>query len=359
MNKEKGKNTIQIMHRLLTRHSIILTSAAIFLSACSGADNGVVPVTVADETTGVTAVGEISTVQETVTDSADHVETIADDTSVEDTTEEYTEYTTTEPVETAYVSAYHGEYGSAGALEGRTVVVSIITNDRDTSWAFLNGEVSADVVRDRMTMKLQRKYLLQACDWLSQQAAYYGKKAEFIADWEEYLDLCYEYDTTQELVRFDGSMYDLQRSFVCENIPSEELKERYEVDNIIYIFYFNTDTANDVNPWSLTNVSGGVYDIELINMFVGFDTFSVKPCTYAHEMLHCFGAYDLYYSNSDIPQEYVDHLAEIGSEDIMYMVYDSEEILNELGEPDAYYVGLCDTCDEVEEWGLPLADRFE
>ena len=21
--------------------------------------------------------------------------------------------------------------------------------------------------------------------------------------------------------------------------------------------------------------------------------------------------------------------------------------------------GLCDTCDEVEEWGLPLSDRFE
>ncbi len=170
------------MNNRITAPSIVLISAAIFLSACSGADNGVVPVTVADETTGVIVVKESSTEQEAVTDSADHVEIVTDDTSVQATPEEYTEYTTTEPV---------------------------------------------------------------------------------------------------------------------------------------------------------------------------------KPCTYAHEMLHCFGAYDLYYSNSDIPQEYVDHLAEIGSEDIMYMVYDSEEIHNELGEPDAYYVGLCDTCDEVEEWGLPLADRFD
>ena len=76
-------------------------------------------------------------------------------------------------------------------------------------------------------------------------------------------------------------------------------------------------------------------------------------------MLHCFGAHDLYYAGEAIPQEYVDHLKATDSKDILYMVYDSDEIDLSFTELDAYYVGLTDSCADVEKWGLTPAARFQ
>lgn len=246
------------------------------------------------------------------------------------------------------ISPFYAMNGSAGTLAGTTVVVTIVTNDKTTRW---EPEDDDDIA----TLKQQKNYLLKACEWLSGQATEYGKTADFIADWEAYPDLYYEYDTTEELVRVDGKKYDVQKGFILGNIPSDALKTKYEADNIIYVFMFNTPAENEVNPWSLTRISGEMCDRELINNYTRFKGYTTTPTVYAHEMMHCFGAYDLYYASSVIPQEYVDHLTEIDSQDIMFCSHVGEEIRVTMSALDAYYIGLISECEDVELWNLSEA----
>ncbi len=85
--------------------------------------------------------------------------------------------------------------------------------------------------------------------------------------------------------------------------------------------------------------------------------------TYAHEILHLFGAPDLYEARQGITQEYVDHLEKTDSRDIMFNSYrgdwDSGRVT--FSELDAYYTGLTDRCEDVETYGLPKSqhDRQE
>ena len=116
--------------------------------------------------------------------------------------------------------------------------------------------------------------------------------------------------------------------------------------------------TNQVNPWYLGYSCSPDYYIEFCNIFVRFDDiFVTKPPSYAHEMMHCFGAHDLYYANEFIPQEYVEYLMNTYSNDIMYTVADSKDIPNDFTALDAYYVGILDDCEEVSQWGLARSEH--
>ena len=72
----------------------------------------------------------------------------------------------------------------------------------------------------------------------------------------------------------------------------------------------------------------------------------------AHEIMHYFGAHDLYYASIAISQAYVDHCKINGSMDIMYTTCEGATISLLFTQLDAYYLGLADSCDEVTTWGL-------
>ena len=152
---------------------------------------------------------------------------------------------------------------------------------------------------------------------------------------------------------------DVLSEYIDKHIDSDELKQKYNAQNIIYILYFNSDETNSVNSWTLSSLSG--CPTEVINMFVRLQTeagyFYMSPSAFAHEILHCFGAPDLYYASEEIPQAYVDHCGEIQSGDIMYTIGIEQEIRQELSEVIAYYVGLIDTCPQIEEWGLGVSSH--
>ncbi len=245
-------------------------------------------------------------------------------------------------------------HGNAARLAGRTVIVSIFANDTKTSW---NYEAENDVV----TMYQTLSYLKNAAEWISGQAAIYGKNAEFVYDWEENEDLFYGANFYQEMIREDSSFYGDQKYFIDSYIDSEALMEKYAADNILYMFFFDSDFSNQANPWTSPSPAfyGDYYSTEFINIFVRFDNYHIAPpSTYAHEILHTFGAHDLYYENYAINQAYVDYCTQTDSSDIMYTVSDSEEITNVFSELDAYYTGLLDYSEEAEKWGL-LKSEFE
>ena len=92
----------------------------------------------------------------------------------------------------------------------------------------------------------------------------------------------------------------------------------------------------------------------------------VTPSTVAHEILHAFGASDLY-QNTDylynISQEYIDFINENELNDIMRCPetgdagnYDS--INSEISDITAYYVGLADSSETVDQWGFDKREDY-
>ena len=243
--------------------------------------------------------------------------------------------------------------GSAGTIDGRTLIISIFADDSTTSWNY-ESEEDVDIMKDTI------KNLRISTTYLAEQVAHYGKSASFIFDWEQYEDIGIVTSFSEQLVREDGSMYFVQRNWIENNIDIASLKTKYKADNVIFIFFFNTDYSNQVNPWSLGYSSSPQCDLEIINVFVRFDDqFLMSPSSYAHEIMHLFGAHDLYYANSYIPQEYVDYCKNSESNDIMYTVRDGETITNDFTELDAYYVGLTGRPDEADVWGLAKSEHEE
>lgn len=253
--------------------------------------------------------------------------------------------------EDRYISPYGGELGTAGSLSGRTLLISIFTRDAGTSWNADSDEDNEMIYDTLDNLSISTRYL-------SEQAARYGSSAEFIYDWELNPDLYYTASFSENLVTEFGDMYYVQKEWIEKNVKTEELKNRYRADNVIYLFFFNTDFSNQVNPWYLGYSCSPEYDIEYCNIFVRFDDqYITKPSSYAHEIMHCFGAHDLYYANEFIPETYVDHLEKTYSNDIMFTVTDSKEIYNDFTDLDAYYTGILKECPEVDEWRLARSEH--
>lgn len=245
--------------------------------------------------------------------------------------------------------------GSAAKLTGKTVIVSIFANDSTTHWDF-------NLKADKDMQNTMHRHLGNAVKWITKQCKTYDVTPEFVYDWKKNPDLYYTYDFGQNsLVREDGGGYYTQTDYIDANIDTQALLKEYDAKNIIYIFYFNTGRDNTVNSWALADQCG-VYT-EIINIFARDDYgsgFYIMPASsFAHEILHCFGAYDLYYASAEIPQKYVDHLQKTRSKDIMYTVSLGGSITQKFSELDAYYVGLVDSCDEVETWGLAQSRHAE
>ena len=54
----------------------------------------------------------------------------------------------------------------------------------------------------------------------------------------------------------------------------------------------------------------------------------MSPAGFAHEILHCFGAYDLYYASETIPQQFVDHCNTTKSNDIIIQLVQKRKFIN-------------------------------
>lgn len=234
--------------------------------------------------------------------------------------------------------------GSADNINGTTIIVSIFANDSTTSWNKSSSE-------DQTMMSNIREYLGVGTTWLMKSTMTYGASSKFIYDWSKYTDLYYETSFDDDMIVSDLSKISLQYEYIENNVKTGELLNKYNADNIIYLFYFNTDYANKVHTWTYQHNYRS--DYEVINVFVRYeDKFVLSASSYAHEILHCFGAPDLYYKNSKITQEYVDYLKSINSDDILYSVDDVGTITKKFTELDAYYVGLTSTSSDVTKYGL-------
>jgi hypothetical protein len=248
--------------------------------------------------------------------------------------------------------------GSAVFPEGNVVIVSIVADDYNNKWGDSKG--------DTELLERGQYYLEYACDWLSSQAKRWGHELNFIYEFDEAKGLCYRGYLETDMTNYmdydvDSEVFD----FIDENVNAEEIKSKYETENIIYILFLNTDSTNMTTSYTRNYYDGMSRDYEYCAMLMNCEGYEETPSAFAHEMLHTFGAPDLYYAGmSNITQEYIDQIKDSGLNDIMRITSDPntyqyvyDDITNEITDITAYYVGLTDHSDTVTEWGFAPSEH--
>lgn len=233
--------------------------------------------------------------------------------------------------------------GTADTIDGKTIIVSIYADDYGTKWDFNKDKERIEDTFDNLKI---------ATNYLKEQVKKYGKNATFIYDWENNSDLKYEAQFTDDIVALNGN-YDLQREWIVNNIDIDKLINKYKADNIIFMFFFNNKEFKLHSAYTYNK-----FDIELINMFLQEAEGDTYPATYAHEIMHTFGAPDLYMENDIINEDYINYLIDINSNDIMRTISPGKEITNTFSSLDAYYVGLINSHEDIEKWNLGISEHL-
>ena len=252
---------------------------------------------------------------------------------------------------------YSGEWGSAGTLDGRVLVIPIFANDIYYMWKVDNDE-------DLEMYSKMMSSLKTACDWLSQKSQEHGKTTTFICDWNTELLDAKRIQFHENMVVNDSSVYSTILRTLTGGIDVSRLQAENDAEDVIFVFFYNTDFSNTIRPSSLSNNISDQISLEYSSIPVRFSEGNefqiVSASTIAHEILHLFGARDYYTAdeNVGVPQEYIDHCNAIGSKDIMFTVNGGDGIDLEFSDLTAYYTGLVDDCEELAEWNLPVAERF-
>ena len=247
--------------------------------------------------------------------------------------------------------------GSVGQAEGNTLLVTILVSDPDYIWD-LSGE------RDKERLESVDWALKVSTEFITEAAASWGKELHFIYDTSPGSDLLYEqtYTISMAAKNLDDagsseiSKYE-ERQRVLKNdlqyhVPSEHLKEKYNTDNIGYLFIINIEAdAPNLRSHAETCFVDGSRDPEYacINFFE--EGWQNPPAVYAHEILHLFGAPDLYMLDS-YDEEYKKLILDYFQNDIMYQPwgsggegYTKESYLkvdSEIMQLTAFYLGWTD-----------------
>jgi len=253
-------------------------------------------------------------------------------------------------------------HGTADKLEGKTVVVSIFLNDNTTSWDF-------DSAKDQEMVQTLSKNMKLGMDWIVEQGKRYGKEIEFIYDWDADEELFYYLDLDCDFSSGESQIAEV-KTMLDENFKevSNKLLDKYGAENIIYALYLNEDENTNMTchamPFYGTDYG---YDMPyepvcLTNYVYGA---AQGPATYAHEILHIFGAPDYYTEDETggvfgITQDFVEYCQNCDMvNEIMFSTYDpytntipKDKVTNDLTDLTAYYVGWIDEAPLVDEFGL-------
>lgn len=278
------------------------------------------------------------------------------ESSEETEDEEYYSESETTYSDSEYGYPYDNHLGTAKELEGKIAVVSIFVNDATTGWNF---ESEADQQLDALIYK----DLEIATDYLENVSKSYGKDVEFIYDWKQYPELAMDLEIKELDYRYCDDYFDdfnnAATSSIDQNVQTAKILSDVGAEQVIYMMYFNTPSTN-----TTTSCTSFCYEAEITYeicfMYMNCEGYLECPSNFAHEMLHTFGVPDLYTAaDYGITQEYVDYAANSGLNDIMRInedpqtgeyLYDS--IVNEVTDITAYYAGLTDYSETVNEWGF-------
>ena len=258
--------------------------------------------------------------------------------------------------------------GSAKLLEGRNLIVSVQVTYENAGWS------AAESDRARRATDVAAK-------WIINEGKKYGKQIEFIYDTEAHPDLLYHmrYDISEYgnmLTPRDPSVNEFSLAFrksventyhafhdyIEANVPFMELCEKYETDSISYIMYFTrpggyvacalpvTYWYKDIDEYSYHEAAALYLDDDHL------------PAVVAHEILHLFGASDLYdpdnYLYDGVDLTLHEYVKATYPNDIMLSAYSTgnDGIFSEISPLTAYGIGWLNDIPELERF--PAFKRY-
>jgi len=262
----------------------------------------------------------------------------------------YSEYTKTDAGK-PYSDWLKSPTGSAKYLDGDSLLVTIYLEDSSSSWT------SDDIYRVEENLSI-------ACKYLVEQGRKYGKDVNLIYDADNYPDL--EYYMTYDSLSYSNLSEDDRRSklvdaiydYIRNDIDTKGLLEKYQVNSIGYMVFVDGE-AESCNAYSYYTRYEGYYYEEfcIINLRWSGGN-NVEPSTYAHELLHLFGAKDLYHTSeiTGIYKDFVLYAEEEYENDIMLGSFSSgrqysKKINSNITDLTAYFLGW--TCYIVELENYP------
>jgi len=263
--------------------------------------------------------------------------------STQNTTQETSSYNGTGE----YQARDYEFVGSADDLQGKVLVVTIFLNDSSSYWTY----EEENAVKDRIEI---------AGNFIEDSASYYGKTVDVISDEGNNADLSYEFEYSGTVSDFDtldeNALDPYQESLldaISSGIPSEQLIQKYNAGSIAYVGVVNKNGRSYAYPYD--EDYGADYYNECCCLFFTDETYGDEepPAVYAHEIMHLFGAEDLYEGTdatyNELSSGQYDYIVNNYPNEIMYTTYDENgysvqgRVSNEVSDITAYYLGWIDT----------------
>ncbi|MBQ9065340.1 MAG: hypothetical protein IJ123_07840 [Blautia sp.] len=247
--------------------------------------------------------------------------------------------------------------GSAQELDGNIVLVSIFLSDDQNSWDFYDPQ-------DVDTRNECLDYLGISTDWISESAQTWGAEPHFIYNWSEDPQLYYEAKIIASVTAYGDDPTGEVSDFIDQHVNTEELLDRYEADSIVFVAFVNTPLHKQYPSYTIPYDDKALSTFEVSYILTGCNGVKENPATYAHEILHSFGAPDLYRAgnpafNYNIDERFTEYCETNYPNDIMLINYDVDtkesyydHISNEISQITAYYIGWTYECPEADEFDL-------
>lgn len=239
--------------------------------------------------------------------------------------------------------------GSAGVLEGRSVIISIFIEDNNSKWT-------------KKEKKKTNKKVSAAAKFIRRQAKRYGKKVHLITDIYNNKNICYSYTSKTKLsdsMRNQDRLYKKIEKFIDQSIDLTAVRRQYGTDSIGFLLHINKSGLSSTLVHFMEE--GQEHFYECSTLFSKYKGKEEGASTYAHEMLHLFGARDLYYRSlrDGITASFVRYIKRKFPNDIMYSTYTLSgkqliyKISNEVSRVTAYFLGWKGQIPETKKYALP------
>jgi len=228
--------------------------------------------------------------------------------------------------------------GSAAYLKGKNVLLSLFVTTPES--IFTNEE------QLQMLRKIEK-----AATYIEAQAKDYGVSAELIYDFTAYPDLKKEAETDfviNEEVDFVDRLDEEIALWQEEILAYEEVKAQYGADGIATMIFVN-------NPGISYAIVYDGTDSQKETMILFSEDYYTPgkketETAYAHEILHVFGAHDLY-EDAEFTGEVTDYVALTYPREIMYTVtQNGEQIEGSISPITAYHLGWIEDADEIHKF---------
>jgi len=265
----------------------------------------------------------------------------------------------------SYSNYLASPHGSAKLLEGKSILVSIFLTLDSGGW-------------DSQGESWATENLGIATEFILKEAKRYGKEVELIYNTNPGSNLCYA-------MKYDSELYDAVNSgadndklhlveptfqsiydFIESDVPYLELADIYGTSSIAYVVFVNTKGRSYACPYEVELLKYKVdsYHEATVVFNKGQQTQAAgSPATLAHELLHLFGAKDLYESSSfrNVRQELVEY-AELNFPDEIMVRTSMPLQFDEKGDPyydkipqkisriTAYCLGWLDDIPELKQF---------